>query len=352
MKRASLQTLALAFADHRVVTAEQLRLAGADDSAIFRARRSDVLQEVPGIDGVYVVGPEPYDDLVRMHIAVKVAGPGSVITGTWAARLLKMPWIPDEGSCLVRIDQRFKRRGSEGFVRVCRTRTMERLTTWEHEGLLIATAPLAAVDAARQIQEDSQTRQLHEDRALRDVRGIILGAVAQEHCTIEQIEAALGVGSTRWTAHIRRSVADAHRGAASPPEAEVVDGLLPYGIPFYCNVEVWSEGRLVGVIDVLLVGTGAGGEMDSVQEHAEGTQLDLTLVRSEAFRDLGFDLRHITPTRYRGDPGAFHRTLIRVAMERLSRGLGDPPGVVLRPRGPLLCGELTAETPYVLPAAA
>ncbi|MCU1602287.1 MAG: hypothetical protein JWO22_2996, partial [Frankiales bacterium] len=48
----------------------------------------------------------------------------------------------------------------------------------------------------------------------------------------------------------------------------------------------------------------------------------------------------------------FHRTLIRVAMERLSRGLGDPPGVVLRPRGPLLCGELTAETPYVLPAAA
>jgi hypothetical protein len=148
---------------------------------------------------------------------------------------------------------------------------------------------------------------------------------------------------------IRRALLDASRGAASPPEAELVDGLLPYGIPFYCNVEVWVDGVLVGIADAYLVGTGVGGELDSKEQHGEEDKLDETMVRDDGFKDVYIDMRHITPTRYRNNPEAYHRTLFRAAKRRLEAGLGDPPGLELRPRGPLLRGPATSLTPYVLP---
>lgn len=226
---------------------------------------------------------------------------------------------------------------------------MEVIDSVEHEGLRIAKAPQAVVDAARQIQVDPALRHWLPSRQLQDVRGIVLGSLAQKRCTADELAIVLGQGSARWTAHIRTALTDAARGAASPPEAEVVDGLLPYGIPFYCNVEVYIDGVLLGVADVYLVGTGVGGEVDSAQEHAEDDRLDGTLVRDDRFRDHGIDLRHVMPRRYRADPEAFHQTLIRAALRRLEQGLGDPPGLVLRPRGPLLQGPVGASTPYRIP---
>ncbi|MDX6216739.1 MAG: hypothetical protein QOG99_2323 [Frankiales bacterium] len=351
MKRPAIDALCQELQDHRVITAEDLRIAGADDSAIYRARGGGLLQDLPGIDGIYVVGKEPYGDDVLMHAAARWAGPGAVITGIWAARLLKLPWVPVGGTCLVRIDEAHKRRGSEGFVTVCRTKSMERLQTWEHDGLLIAAAPQAVVDASRQLQTDKQTRHALPTRQLRDVRGLVLGAVAKKRCTTDELDVVVGQGSVRHTAHIRRALTDASRGAASPPEAELVDGLLPYGVPFYCNVEVWVGGVLLGIADVYLVGTGVGGELDSKQEHSAKKKLDATLVRDDVFKDARIDLRHITPSRYRADPERYHRTLIRTAKRRLEQGLGDPPGLELRPLTPLLCGPPSSDVPYRLPSS-
>jgi hypothetical protein len=353
MKSAAFEALCHDLQSHRVLTAEALRAAGATRSVIYEARRRGTLQDLPGVEGIYVLGVEPYDDVVRMHAAATLAGPEAIITGLWGARVHGLPWVPAGGACMVRIDAAHKRRGSEGFVSVCRTNTMERIETVDVHGLRIAAAAQCVIDAARQVQSDPATRRpLAPDLELRAVRGLVLGAIAQGRCTPEQLEAVLGQGSIRWTAKIRRALTDAARGAASPPEAELVDGLLPYGIPFYCNVEVWFWGRLIGVLDVLLVGTRVGGEMDSRQEHGDEDQLDATLLRDGTFKDVGFDLRHVTPTRYRRDPEAFHQLLIALAQAQVAAGLGLPDGIELRPRGPLLCGPSSDITPYRLSTAA
>lgn len=336
---------------HRIVTAEELRLAGADDDAIKRAKSNGSLQAIPGVRGLYVVGKQAYDEFVLMHGASRHAGEGAVITGIWATRLLKMRWIPEAGACMVRIPAARHRRGSEGYVTVCRTASHERLDTWEHKGLLVAQPALAVVDACRQVPSDPATRSPRRpERELQAVRGIVLGAVADKRCTLGQLEGVLSQGSIRWTAHTRRALTDAARGAASPPEAELVDGMLPYGVPFYCNVEVWRGDELLGVLDLYLVGTATGGEMDSKERHS-GELLDLTFVRDDTFEDVGIHLRHIAPTRYRADPEAFHRLLLRVAAKRLADGHRDPEGLRFVPRGPLLCGPVSGRTPYLLRAA-
>jgi hypothetical protein len=353
MRNVDLAALCQQLQDHRVITAEDLRVAGVDGNAILRARRNGTLQDVPGVDGIYVVGKEEYDDLVRMHVASRYAGRNAVVTGIWATRLQRLPWVPTVGACMMRIDAAHKHRNPDGFITICRTNSLEQVETFEYEGLSIAQVPQAVIDACRQVQTDKATRHLRAPHLdLRNVRGLVLGSVAKQRCTVTELQVVLSQGSIRHTAHIRRALTDASRGAASPPEAELVDGLLPYGIPFYCNVEVWVDGVLVGIADVYLVGTGVGGELDSKQEHAEDEKLDATMVRDDVFKDVDIQLRHITPTRYRNNPEAYHQTLIRVAKRRLDAGRGDPPGLELRPRGPLLCGPVSSLTPYTLPTSA
>ena len=349
MDLVTLKALAHELADHRVVSAVALRHRGADGAAIYGARQHGVLQDVPGIDGVYVVGDEPYDDLVRMHVAAAWAGAGALISGLWACRLLMLPWVPEGGSCFVRIDSRYKRRGSEGFVSICRTVRLDQIDSWTHEGLHVVHAPYAVVDAARQVQADLMRAPALR---LRDVRGLVLGALANKRCTAGELEQVLGLGSIRYTADTRRALVDASRGAASPPEAEVVDELLGYGVPFYCNVEVYVDGVLVAVLDFYLVGTGVGGEVDSKQEHGDEAKLDATLLRHKTVESFDLDLHHITPTRFRAAPTAYLHTLFAAARTRLAKGLGDPDGIELRPRGPLLCGPRSSLTPYALPEAA
>ena len=129
---------------------------------------------------------------------------------------------------------------------------------------------------------------------------------------------------------------DAERGAASPPEAELVDGLLGCGHPFYVNPEVRLNGRFVGCLDVYLLGTGVGGEVDSVERHGEQESLDDTLGRHDSITRDGLWLVHVTPSRYRANPAAFQDRLLSAVSDRRARGLGEPPGLQVIPRGPLL----------------
>ncbi|MEX2288774.1 MAG: hypothetical protein WD794_00415 [Mycobacteriales bacterium] len=175
-----------------------------------------------------------------------------------------------------------------------------------------------------------------ECQSLRDVRGLVLGAVADGHAGIPDLLALLDAGAVARTAWARRAVRDAQRGAASPPEAELVDGLIGCGHPFYVNPEVRLHGRFAGYLDVYLVGTGVGAEMDSKERHGEQEQLDDTLGRHESATNAGLSLVHVIPTRYRADPAAFHARLFAAVSDRRLRGLGEPAGLEVVPRGPLL----------------
>lgn len=334
MHLADLHSLARPLARHGVVRAEVLRLAGAHPDTIKSALKDGWSADLPGI---YVIDRLDRDDLVKAQLAVEFAGEGAAVTGLLACRWYGLRWVPDSDTVQVLVEPERRRRGSTGFVLVRRCNALPSLTLGDYEGIAVAPLAQAVIDGTR------------EAKTLRDVRGLVLGAVADRRCTTEELLAVLDRGGRAKTRWARRACVDAQRGAASPPEAELVDGLLATGVPFYCNVEVLVEGESLGIADVWLVGTGVGGEIDSRERHEASDLLDGTLLRDKRFLRAGAWLEHITPTRYRSNPAAFHHDLFAQARERQAKGLGDPRGLELRPRGPLLQGKPPLHPPYELP---
>ena len=317
---------------HGVVTAAELRGAGADPDAVAAALERE-WQRTP-LRGVYIIDDRPITDVVKGHAAVKHAGPDAVVTGLLACHWYELRWVPESEAVQVLVEPERRRRGSEGWVLVRRFCDINRLATIEYEGLLLAPIAQSVVDGSRELSE------------LQDVRGLVLGAVADGRCTAKELLAILDAGAVAGTALARRACRDAERGATSPPEAELVDVLLGYGVPFYCNVEVWVNGEFLGVADVWLVGTGVGGEQDSREHHGDSDKLDSTLLRDKRFTRAGAVLAHVTPTRFRLAPDAFVWEMFHEVLNRQAKGLGDPPGLELRPRGPLLQGNVRTPPPY------
>jgi hypothetical protein len=326
---------------HGVVRVEDLRLAGATHDQL-RLLRTESRNPA---EGVLVVGDHEIDDLVNAEIGLALGGDDAVISGALPARWLGLPWIPDRLVRIVVLIPEERRRNPTDLVSIQRTKGLETMEVREYFGIPIAPTARIVVDTARQI---SQQRRVPEAQKLRDVRGVVLGAIGKKACTLEDVLVVLGQGSTAHSKLARRACVDAARGAVAPPEAEVTDDLLTFSVPFYCNVEVWIDGVFMGIVDVWLVGTGVGIEKDSRQEHELPPALDATLVRSKAFRVKGAELEHVTPARYRSNPAAFLEDVFSTVRRRQAEGKGDPPGLELRkPRGPMLQGS--GACPYVVP---
>lgn len=335
-----------------VVTAAALRLAGAHPDAVTLALASR--WQAP-VRGVYVLHQQPLSAVELAHVAVAHAGAGAVLTGLAAARALGLRWVPDLPAAMVLVEPERRRASSQGQVLVRRCAGLSSLATSSWAGLRVAPVAQVVADACRQVvshrrsgHDGTRPQAWLDETCLREVRGLVLGAVADRRCTVEELVAVVEAGAMNGSALLRRACRDAGRGAASPPEAELGDGLWGLGVPFWCNVEVHDDQGLVAVLDAYLVGTGVGAEVDSRQEHASEQHLDATLRRHRKVQSRGAELLHVTPTRYRSDPAGFHRELVAAAQGRLARGLGDPPGLRFVPRGPLLCGSGPTCPPYRL----
>lgn len=315
---------------HGVVTATELRAAGVDPRVVSRLVSSGRWTRL--WHGTYLTSPEVPSDVARAHAALKHAcvrhsdagpAPQPVVSGLAGARAVGLRWVPEGERVQVLVGPEVHRRSHE-HVLVRRTADVAGIRPWSWHGVPLADPARLVVDGGR------------ECRSLRDVRGLVLGAVADGRTTPAELHALLDAGAVGGTALTRRAVRDAERGAASPPEAELVDELVGSGLPFYANPDVRVDGRLVGRFDVYLVGTGVGGEMDSQERHGEREALDETLRRHERAARSGLELLHVTPARFRSDPQAFLSDVRRAVARRRSVGLGEPAGLELVPRGPLL----------------
>jgi hypothetical protein len=311
-----------------VVTAGELRRAGVDRKVVERLVRSGRWTRL--WRGTYVVDGHRPGPLVLAHAAVKHAAPASgtdlplpVVTGLAGARAVGMRWIPSSARVQVLVGKEVRRRSND-HVLVRRAHDLAAVPTWRWGGLAVADPARLVVDGAR------------ECHSLRDVRGLVLGAVADGLTSAAQVLDVLAQGAVGGTAWCRRAARDAADGAASPPEAELVDDLHGCGHPFYVNPDVHVQGRFVGRFDVYLVGTGVGGEIDSRERHEQADLLDQTLLRHERAHASGLSLVHVTPTRFRADPAAFTARLLAAVAERRRQGLREPDGLVVTPRGPLL----------------
>lgn len=315
-------------ATYGVVTAGQLRAAGVHPDEIARQVRGGRWQRL--WRGTYLTRPGPVGPVELAHAAVLHASqlpgrrspaPPPVLSGLAGARLLQLRWVPPGERVQVLVGPHVQR-PSYDLVLVRRTQDLADVRPWRWHGVPVADATRLVVDGAR------------ECRSLRDVRGLVLGAVAGGWTTADAVVEQLDRGAVPASAWARRAARDAARGAASPPEAELVDALLGAGMPFLCNPELRLGGRLVCVPDVYLVGTGVGGELDSVERHGGQEHLADTLDRHERADVAGVHLVHVTPQRFRADPAAFLARLRRAVAHRGDRC--EPPGLVVLPRGPLL----------------
>ena len=360
MRLAELFTLATALGEgtHGVMTAPQLRAAGAQPEAVAAALRRH--WQAP-VRGIYLPHRRLLTDVELAHVALAHGGPDAVVTGLLVARADGLRWLPDDvAGAMVLVPPEIRRLSFEDLLLVRRCSALPGMPTRSWEGLPVAPPARVVVDTCRQLLVARRAR-VHplasrepggwfETWCLRDVRGVVLGAIADGYCTAREVTALLDGGPRRDSALLRRALRDARRGAASPPEAELVDGLLECGVTFACNVELWDGDVLVAVLDVHLIGTGVGGELDSKEAHGRADLLDATLQRDRRVSRHGIELLHVTPTRYRSDPARFHEQLFATARDRLRRGLGDPPGLRLAPRGPVLRGPRVSRPPYRLPA--
>jgi hypothetical protein len=275
-------------------------------------------------EGTYLTGVGPPSSAELVAAGRLRAGDDAVVTGLVVLRRHGLRWLPDAPGVhlLVAADEH---RTSSGLVTVTRTKDLDRMTTWSSGGVRVAPVERAVYDAARATPR------------LRDVRGIVLGAVADGWATVDDLRELVEAGQRNGSALVRRAVLDAERGCASPPEAEWVDALRGRGTPFYVNPDVFVDGRFVGRPDAYAVGLGLWGEMQSDERHGSPRQVETTYDRSERVTGDGFRVVHVSPRLVRVDVEESVRRWLVAAAERraLPPDRREPPGLVVRPRGPL-----------------
>jgi hypothetical protein len=305
-----------------VLTTSLLHAEGLDPRLAERQVRAGRWQRPAR--GVYVPHARPVTGLELGHAAAALAAERVVLSGLVVLRELGLRWVPPSAGILALVDADVRTQSS-GRIVLRRTKELDALDTWQRGGLELAPVERAVVDAGRELD------------SLRDVRGVVLGAVADNWATAADLDQVLGATQRNGSAVVRRAVRDAARGCASPPEAEVVDELVGCGRPFLVNPDLLLDGVLLGSPDVWLVGLGLGGEVESKERHGEDEQVESTYDRHERLTAPGIELVHLSVGRIRRDVREAAGHLLGRAAERERRGLGDPPGLTVVPKGPLLC---------------
>lgn len=302
-----------------IVTAATLRAAGLDPRIAERQVRRGRWQRPTR--GVYITHDRELTGLDLSQVAACIGGDSLVVSGLVVLRELGLRWLPESPNVLALVPPELRTRSNDRVV-LRRTKDLSSLDTWRRDGLQMAPASRAIVDAAR------------ETSSLRDARGIVLGAVADRWADVPTLRDVLAMTQQNGSGLTRRALLDAERGCASPPEAELVDGLVGCGVPFYVNPELRLHGRLLGSPDIYLLGLGTGGEVDSVERHEEDDAgVESTYDRHERITGAGVDLVHLSVRRIRRDVDEAVRYLLQRARDRRDP---EPTGLTVTPRGPLL----------------
>lgn len=316
------QVRALAATQDGIVTTPDLLAAGLDPRIAERQVRAGHWQRPAR--GIYVPHDQPLSGLLLGRVAGLLASERVVVSGLVVLRELGLRWLPASDEVLGLVDPAV-RTPSSGRVVLRRTARLDQLQTWQRSGVVLAPAPRAVVDAAR------------AQGSLREVRGIVLGAVADGWADADGLDRILSTTQRNGSGLTRRALTDARRGAVSPPEAELVDALIGCGIPFYVNPELRLGGRLLGSPDIWLAGLGLGGEVESRERHErDATLVESTYDRHERMTSPGIELVHLSVQRIRRDVAAAAAYLLSRGRDRLRLPQREPLGLEVVPRGPLL----------------
>lgn len=297
-----------------VLSRDQLVAAGLDprvaDRRVASGRWTALLPEV------VLTAHGPATQQQQLAVAALLhGGPRSALTGRTACRLHRLRDVPDGGPVALLLPHDLRRTTASwlGVARTTSTVPRERVG-----GLVVVARERAVLDAAR------------DGSCLRDVRALVLAAVADGGVGLPALRAGLAGGPQRGSGHCRRALDDAAAGAASAPEAEVADLLRPFArrrrLTVLLNPALVLDGVLLGRPDLYLLEAGVGVETDSRRHHDGVADLDATLRRHARFAAAGVRLLHTTPARVRHRP---HELIVELAAA-LDDAPGPPSGLVVR----------------------
>ncbi|MEX2289230.1 MAG: hypothetical protein WD794_02755 [Mycobacteriales bacterium] len=305
-----------------IITTAELLIAGRDPRVAERQVRAGHWQRP--VRGVYVTHPRPLTYLDLGHAAHRLVHGRMVLSGLAVLSELGLRWLPNSSRVLALVPPDLRTRSSGRLV-LRRTQELESLETWCRAGLALAPVERAVIDACRETEH------------LRDVRGVLLGAVADNWASVEDLEQVLATTQRNGSGSTRRALQDARRGAASPPEAELVDELIGCGVPFYVNPDVLLDGRFLGSPDIWFLGLGVGGEVESQERHGTEDDTESTYDRHERMTGAtGVELVHLSVRRIRADIAEAAGHLLSYARPRTRLAQPELPGLTVSPRGPLL----------------
>ena len=275
--------------------------------------------------GLYLPHARPPTEFDLASAVLHYAGRPALLTGRIAARALGMRWIPAVERAQALVPAETRRRAHPLFG-VRRTSRFAELEPWTWSGLPVAPPERVVLDAALSAC------------ALRDARGIVMAAIEDRWTTAEGLRALLQHEPRNGTGLLRSAIRDSEAGAASPPEAELVDALRGCGLPFLANPELRRGEVRIGFPDGYFVGLGAGWEVESRERHEGAESFDTTLRRHTIFAGHGVALAHVTPRQIRADGHGTAAAVLAVSRARLllPAAVREPADLLVIPRGPLL----------------
>lgn len=283
----------LACAQSGVVTTQEIAAAELDPPVAERQVRRGRWQRPAR--GVYVTHDRDLSGLDLGRVARAFAGDRTVVSGLVALRELGLRWLPSSTDVLALVAEDLRTSGN-GRVVLRRSNGLASLQTWHRAGLELAPVDRAVVDAA------------WEATSLRDVRGIVLGAVADGWTTADDLERVLATTQRNGSGCTRRVIRDAR--------------LL--------------DGRFLGSPDVYLPGLGLGGEVESQERHGADNDVETIYDRHERMTSGGVELVHLSVRRIRRSVREAACHLLTQARARALLAQPEPRGLTIVPRGPLL----------------
>lgn len=218
------------------------------------------------------------------------AGPGAVLTGPAALRLLEIiSGEPDRFDVLVPAS---RRRKSLDFVVVHRTNRMPRYI--RHGGRSYAMPERALADT------------VHTMTDLREVRALIAGAIQRGDTSVGALTRELGEGHRPGSGLLRQVLAEAGEGVRSVAEAELRDLIKRARLPMpMFNARLYAtDGAFMAVADAWWPDAGVVAEVDSREWHLKPADWERTMSRHDLLISHGILVLHFSPARIRREPAA------------------------------------------------
>lgn len=287
-----------------VVRASTLEKLGTPRSTIYgRCRPGGPWRRL--LPGIIQLDPFESDDEQRIAAALLRGGPGSMITGLWAADRHGLERIPEPTHVHILVPAARQVNSAE-FVLVERTTRLP--IPQVREGTPLAPVHRAVLDAARR---------MHDFDA---IRALLAEAIQRRRCTPRSLARELERGCQRGTALPRRAIIELLGGAQSVAEGDAFWLWKRAGLPD-CerNVAIFDDNNgYIATPDAWVDEVAFAWEIDSREFHFDIEGYASTLARNARYAAAGIVVVQTLPSRIRNEPEAVIAEL-RNAFEAASR---------------------------------